>query len=56
MRFFDINWLAAIFLSLLPLCIIGMAAVIIRDKVHNKRREKRCRRPIRDWREYGTGR
>ena len=37
MRFFDFNWFAAILLSLLPLCIIGMAITLIRDKIRARR-------------------
>lgn len=51
--FFDYNWFAVILLSLLPLSIIGMAAVLIRDRIKARKRNDRCHREISDWRDYG---
>ena len=44
------NYFALIFVFILPACVvIGMAAVIIRDHLKAKRRDRRCHRPIDEW-------
>ena len=45
-----VNWFAVIFLSIFVIFTpVGMAAVLIRDRVRRKRREKRLHQPIRSW-------
>jgi hypothetical protein len=46
----DFNWFALILVVILPACVIGgMAAVLIRDSIKKRRREKRLHRNIDDW-------
>lgn len=46
----DFNWFAVILVVIVPGCVIaGMAAVLIRDRIKAKRRDKRCHGRIRNW-------
>lgn len=45
-----VNWLALILVVIVPGCVIaGMAAVLIRDRLKAKKRDKRCHQHIREW-------
>ena len=45
-----VNWLALILVVIVPGCVIaGMAAVLIRDHIKAKRRDKRCHQRVMNW-------
>ena len=48
-----LNYFALILVVIVPACVIaGMAAVLIHDHIHKKRRGKRNYCPINNWWEY----
>lgn len=50
-----LDWIRFIGTLCVPLgIIVGMAAVLIRDHIRKKRREKRLHQPISIWEEYGN--
>ena len=52
---YEFNWIGCIIPALLLLSPIGMAIVLIRDKVKAKRRRRRCHRLISTWHELYVG-
>lgn len=45
-----INWIGVFFAFGIPAgIIVGMAAVLIRDHIKKKRRDRRCHRAIDEW-------